>query len=153
MRNSESHQKIILAGDLFPSGKNITLFEEGNVSEIFGEKILDLFKTADFSFFNLEGALTSSNNKQQKTGPSIKVSERCINGIKKLGVNAVMLANNHITDYQYDGFADTIRLLNENGICYIGAGDCLNTIKKNISINVGSRKVCIYNVSELFYNL
>lgn len=152
MQNTEEYHSIVLAGDLFPSGKNISLFEEGNVDLLFGARIVDLFHKADFSFFNLEGTLTSSNNSQEKTGPVIKASEKCIIGIKNLGVNAVMLANNHITDYQKEGFVDTIKLLNKNEIQYVGAGENKVSIKKSISVEIGEKKVCIYNVSELFYN-
>ena len=72
MLNIEDTHRIVLAGDLLPAGKNISLFEEGKVYELFGEKIVELFQNADFSFFNLEGPLTSSSNKQEKTGPVIK---------------------------------------------------------------------------------
>lgn len=152
MLNTAGCHSIVFAGDMLPSGKNISLFEQGDVNTLFGEMILELFQKADFSFFNLEGALTASNNKQEKTGPVIKAPEKCIAGIKNLGVDAVMLANNHIMDYQRDGFADTVRLLDENGIKYIGAGENQKSIKKSISFEIGKRSVCIYNVSELFYN-
>lgn len=147
------HNRIVIAGDLLPSGKNQKLFEEGNAKAIFGEKIIDLFNKADFSIFNLEGPLTDSNKAMEKTGPVIKASKDCIKGINGLGVKGVALANNHITDYQQDGFKDTIKMLGDYGIDYIGAGDNLSTIKKSISLLLGNKKICIYNVSEMFYNI
>lgn len=148
-----SMSRIVIAGDLLPSGKNIKLFEEGNAKAIFGEKIIDLFSKSDFSIFNLEGPLTSSSKVMEKTGPVIKASKECIKGIKGLGVKAVALANNHITDYQKDGYEDTIKLLDDNGIEYLGAGENVGNIKKSISLSLGNRKICIYNVSEQFYNV
>ena len=145
--------QIVIAGDLLPSGKNQKLFEEGNAKAIFGEKIIDLFNNADFSIFNLEGPLTDSNKAMEKTGPVIKASKDCIKGIKGLGVKAVALANNHITDYQEDGFKDTVKLLDDNGIDHLGAGENLGNIKKSISLLLGNKKICIYNVSEMFYNI
>jgi poly-gamma-glutamate synthesis protein (capsule biosynthesis protein) len=145
--------RIVIAGDLLPSGKNIKLFEEGNAQAIFGEKIIDLFSKSDFSIFNLEGPLTDSSKAMEKTGPVIKASKGCIRGIKELGVKAVALANNHITDYQKEGFKDTVKLLDDNGIEYLGAGEKSENIKKSISLSLGNRKICIYNVSEQFYNV
>jgi poly-gamma-glutamate synthesis protein (capsule biosynthesis protein) len=145
--------KIVIAGDLLPSGKNLKLFEEGNAKAIFGEKVIDLFSKSDFSIFNLEGPLTDSSKAMEKTGPVIKASKECIRGIKGLGVKAVALANNHITDYQKDGFKDTVKLLDNNGIEYLGAGENSENIKKSISLSLGNRKICIYNVSEQFYNV
>ena len=151
MSNDVSN-RIVVAGDLFPSGKNIPLFEEGNVKEIFGDGIMELFHSADYSLFNLEGPLTSSTSKQEKTGPVLKASKNCIEGIKGLGVSAVMLANNHITDYGIEGYLDTVSVLNDAGISFIGAGESTDSMKKFLSIEIGRRSVCIYNVSEVFYN-
>ncbi len=153
MQNEDNTYRIVIAGDLLPSGKNQKLFEEGNAKAIFGEKIIDLFNNADFSIFNLEGPLTDSNKAMEKTGPVIKSSKDCIKGIKGLGVKAVALANNHIIDYQKDGFCDTVKLLEDNGIDYLGAGENLSTIKKSISLLLGNKRICIYNVSEMFYNI
>lgn len=144
--------RIVIAGDLLPSGKNLRLFEEGCADTIFGERIINLFSKSDFSIFNLEGPLTDSMNAMEKTGPVIKASKECIKGIKGLGVNAVALANNHITDYQKDGFEDTIKLLDDNGIVYFGSGENVGKIQKSISLSIGNRKICFYNVSEHFYN-
>ena len=145
--------RIVIAGDLLPSGKNLKLFEEGNAKAIFGEKIIDLFSKSDFSIINLEGPLTDSIKAMEKTGPVIKASKECIKGIKGLGVKAVALANNHITDYRKDGYEDTIKLLNDNGIGYLGAGENSENIKKSINLSLGDKKICIYNVSEQFYNV
>ena len=145
--------RIVIAGDLIPSDKNLKLFSEGNSKLIFGEKIIDLFNNSDFSIFNLEGPLTSSSQAMEKTGPAIKAPQVCIKGIKGLGVKAVALANNHITDYQEQGYEDTIRILKENSIDYLGAGESIGHIKKHISLSLGRKKVCIYNVSETFYNI
>ena len=145
--------RIVIAGDLLPSEKNMKLFEEGSAKAIFGEKITDLFSQSNFSIFNLEGPLTESSKAMEKTGPVIKASKGCIRGIKGLGVKAVALANNHITDYQKDGYEDTVKLLDDNGIDYLGAGENSENIKKSISLSLGNRKICIYNVSEQFYNV
>lgn len=145
--------RIVLAGDLIPSGSNVSLFEEGKSEDIFGVEILNLFHQSDFSIFNLEGPLTSFSQPMEKTGPVIKAPKDCIKGIKGLGVKAVALANNHITDYQKKGYEDTINMLNEYGVDYLGAGENCGQIKKHISITLGNKRVCIYNVSETFYNI
>lgn len=151
--NKDNKKRIVIAGDLLPSEKNMKLFEEGSEKAIFGEKITDLFSQSDFSIFNLEGPLTEFSKAMEKTGPVIKASKGCIRGIKGLGVKAVALANNHITDYQKDGYEDTVKLLDDNGIEYLGAGENSENIKKSISLSLGNRKICIYNVSEQFYNV
>ncbi len=143
--------RIAIAGDLLPTGKNVKLFKEGNAEAIFGYKIIELFRDSDYSIFNLEGALTDSNQAMEKTGPSLKAPSATIEGVKSMGVKAVALANNHITDYKKEGFEDTIRLLNEKNINYLGVGYFGDT-KNSLSLSLGGKNICIYNVSELFYN-
>ena len=144
--------RIVIAGDLFPSSENISLFENGDAGTLFGPEVCQLFSEADFSIANLEGALTDSKKKAEKAaGPSLKATRKAIEGIKNLGISAVALANNHITDYGNQGCYDTIETLKNSGIEYFGAGDSISNIQNYLSIVLGDLKICIYNVSETFF--
>ena len=145
--------KIIIAGDLLPSEANVGHYENGNIDILFDQKIQDFFKNADYSIVNLEGALTDSEKKQEKIGPSLKASKRSVRGIKMLGVKCVALANNHITDYLQQGVKDTIDVLDESAIQHVGCGLSKDSINTHISIALGDVRVCIYNVSESFFNI
>jgi poly-gamma-glutamate synthesis protein (capsule biosynthesis protein) len=68
-----------------------------------------------------------------------------------MGVKAVALANNHVTDYGNQGCCDTIDTLKNSGIKYVGAGESISTIKKSLTIELGGQKIGIYNVSETFF--
>ena len=145
--------RILVAGDLLPSEGNVSLFEKGDVSQLFGKEICNLFSSADLSIVNLEGPLTDSNSKMIKDGPVLKASKASVQGIKRLGVSLVALANNHITDYLQDGFLDTIKTLDEVELPFIGAGPDISHIVKYKSFAFGPTKVCISNVSETFFNI
>lgn len=145
--------RILIGGDLLPSGSNVPLFVEGNVEELFGEEILQLFSNSDFSIVNLEGPLTDSTNQQEKAGPVIKAPKACINGIQALGVKAVALANNHITDYGQQGYEDTINTLDHAKIRHIGSGTTHGGVNSHYILNLGVKNICIYNVSERFFNV
>lgn len=144
--------KIVIGGDILPSGKNISLFKEGNANELFGEDICQLFSSADFSIVNLEGPLTDYDEKQEKAGPVIKAPKTCVHGLKALGIKAFSLANNHITDYGQTGYEDTINALENCGIQHVGSGTIIKGVKTNIQILLGTIRVCIYAVSEKFFN-
>ncbi len=144
--------KILIAGDLLPSEGNYSLFEQGDARALFGNEICNMFAEADYSIFNLEGPLTDSDKMLFKDGPGIKAPSQTVNGIKNLGVKAVALANNHTTDFLKKGYEDTVSILEKAGIDYVGAGIDQDSIKTHISVEVGGKKVCIYNVSELFFN-
>ena len=144
--------KIIIAGDLLPSEDNFQRFEQGDIISLFGERICQLFAEADFSILNLEGPLTDATTALEKDGPGIKAPKSTVNGIKKLGIQAVALANNHISDYRQQGYLDTVETLDLAGIQYVGAGADIDHVKKFLSVRVGDKKICVYNVSETFFN-
>ena len=147
--------RIIVAGDLLPSVNNYELFEKGDANELFSEEICRLFADADFSIANLEGPLTDSECPQKKAGPAIKAPTKTVTGIKNLGLSAVALANNHVTDYLQQGVEDTVRVLELSEIKHVGivaGGGNLSGGKKYLSLDEKGKKVCIYNVSETFFN-
>jgi poly-gamma-glutamate synthesis protein (capsule biosynthesis protein) len=147
--------KILVAGDLMPSANNFALFEEGNAEVLFGKELCQMFADADFSIANLEGALTDSTVAQQKDGPSIKAPKATVSGIKKLGLKAVALANNHITDYLQQGIDDTLATLREAGIRHVGIAPRKGSPMppdSHLSITINDKKICIYNVSETLFN-
>lgn len=145
-------KRLIIAGDFFPSDKNVSLFENGKIYDLFDDKIIGLFGQSDFSIINLEGALTTCNKPQKKIGPIIKASPNAVKAFQELGVSAVALANNHVTDYLCQGVADTIETLNKAVIQHVGASSDRETINRSLSIQFEDKKVCIYNVSETFFN-
>ena len=145
--------RILIAGDLLPSPSNKKLFAQGDVKQLYGEKILQLFAEADFSILNLEGAITDRAERIEKNGPRLKTQTDKIEGIKQLGVTAISLANNHSMDLGHQGYIDTINTLDSAGIAHVGAGLNQNCIEKYLSINLGPKKVCIYSVSETFFNI
>ena len=148
----EGSLKILIAGDLLPSEGNISLFEGGNVKELFGEEICNKFSSSDFSIFNLEGPLTDSQSALGKEGPCIKAPVSTIAGIKALGVSAVALANNHIVDFGDQGYIETVNVLDKFGIQYVGAGKDTPHVNKYLSFSAKGVNICIYNVSETIFN-
>jgi len=84
-------------------------------------KIADELKKADILFGNLEGPIS---DKGKKVGSiySFRSDPKAIEGLKYAGFDIFSLANNHMFDYQRVAFEDTMRILEENGIDYVGAG-------------------------------
>lgn len=144
---------IIIVGDLLPAKENAVDFESANVKALFDDRLCGLFADADFSIANLEGPLTDCSQSQEKIGPVLKARKATANGIKALGITAVALANNHVTDYGQQGMQDTLDTLDSYGIAHVGAGLNISCINTHISMQYGGGNICIYNVSETFFNV
>lgn len=91
----------------------------------------------------------------KKRGPNLASSSMVVEVLKKLNVAGVCLANNHMMDYGKKALADTIFLLDENGIAHTGAGQNLDEALNPISICVNNKTISILNfgwdVEETIY--
>lgn len=143
---------VLIAGDIIPR-RNYELFSEGKVDQLFAPEILELFRNADFRICNLEGALTESEEKLPKCGPSIKAPPETALTLHSLGIDCVTLANNHITDFGTSGYLDTCKTLEKNGIQYFGAGHSINDIQTHFSTVLHGRRITFYAVSETVFNI
>jgi len=143
---------IIIVGDLFPTEQNNHLFSKGDVSSLFGNKIVNIFAEADFCICNLEGALTDQLERCRKTGPIKVANTKSIEAYKNLGIDCCMLANNHVTDGGHLGTIETMKTLDEANIQHIGAGENIDSIKHSFVKEFEGIKIGFYNVGETMYN-
>lgn len=84
-------------------------------------KIKKEFEKADIVFGNLEGPIS---DKGQKVGSkySFRAEPEAVEGLKYAGFNILSLANNHAFDYGREALEQTMEILKEQGIEYVGAG-------------------------------
>ena len=144
--------RIIISGDLFPTEKNASFFSSGDIESLFGTRICKLFSDSDLAICNLEGALTDHDERCVKTGPVKVASTSTIQAYKQLGIDYCMLANNHVTDGGHQGLLDTMRVLEDTGIGYIGAGRDESSIVRSFIKEIDGIFLGVYNVSETMYN-
>lgn len=145
--------KIIIGGDLVPTNSNKEEFINGNIENIVDSKIINILKNANYRIFNLETPLTNTNNPISKEGPNLKAEVDTIKGISKINPDLVTIGNNHILDYGEEGLRDTIKLLEENAINFVGAGKNLDDAKKPFIIELENMKIGVYACTEHEYTL
>lgn len=92
----------------------------------FGKNFEKILEDADEVILNLECTITDI-----KVSPLVKTNKNhlysaqedgTISALKALNVSTVMLANNHAVDFGKAGLMDTIRVLEDANIKYIGGG-------------------------------
>jgi len=127
---------ILIGGDFFTDKINIQPLI----------KVEHLFIKADLSIINLEGPITNSNKPILKTGPSLKMDSSIIDCLKS--VDIVTLANNHIKDYGQTGIEDTLKLLEDNKIEYLGGGKDLQQAQKIIYKTIKGVRISFVNIAE-----
>lgn len=140
--------KIVFAADMAATAANEDLFIKGDVEKITDKPILEYLAKFDFRVMNIEMALTETNDPIVKCGPNIKASKKAINAINKFNPSLALLSNNHVLDFGEAGLRDTVEVLSENGIPYIGAGENLADSRVPYILEQDGKKVGIYNCGE-----
>ncbi|GHT84425.1 hypothetical protein FACS1894137_07440 [Spirochaetia bacterium] len=112
---------LAAAGDLMLGrGAGDILLREGP-GGVFGEKAAAMLIEADLAIVNLEGALSDRGSRVEKTY-NFRFPPVMAGALKDAGIDAVLLANNHIYDFGPDAFMDTLSHLEGAGIGILGAG-------------------------------
>lgn len=134
--------RFLITGDLvvnqeYDPEKNIDL------------QLVKLFESSDFNIVNLEAPVTQSENKIIKTGPHLKANKNStLETLKKLNINIVALANNHIKDYGEKGVMDTIDFCSNNDVKAIGAGRNSKEAAQTTILETPEGKIALINIAE-----
>jgi poly-gamma-glutamate capsule biosynthesis protein CapA/YwtB (metallophosphatase superfamily) len=83
--------------------------------------IKEKLEEGDLLFGNLEGSISDRGNRVGSIY-SFRFRPEAISGLTFAGFDMLSLANNHMLDYQRIALEDTMNILRENGIDYVGAG-------------------------------
>ena len=102
--------------------------------------VADVFRQADFGFVNLETPVAPSHSHGSKPF-QFDAPINLLQALKSSGVKIVSVANNHVFDQGYAGFAETQDHLREQGILFTGAGSTAETAWKPVILEKNGIKV------------
>lgn len=139
---------IIIGADIVPTTSNVQFFENGEVNELIDERLRILLNDADYRILNLEVPLTDKQDPILKCGPNLIASTRSVEAIKKMKIDLLTLANNHIMDQGAQGLSSTIETLEKAHISYVGAGENLEEAAKPVFFTIKGIKYGIYACAE-----
>jgi len=143
--------KMLLLGDVCPTNETAPLFAQKDITTLFSD-VVTLFEKADYSFVNLECALTDSDNAIAKFGPNLKAPAETAQVLKELGVDCCGLSNNHVFDFGIPGVRDTLKNLEEAGLEWTGFGENYEDSRKDHVIERNGEKIAIITVCEHEYS-
>ncbi len=112
-------------------------------------KIKDFLDTFDLRFANLESPI-SDQGWNQGSMYSFRADPKVVEGLTFAGLNVLSIANNHIWDWGSPALVQTARILKENGIVPIGAGEDEAAANKLIIIERGATKIGFLAYTTLY---
>lgn len=150
-------EKIRLAflGDIMPGG----LLHYQSIDFI-NDDVLEYLEEFDLRIATLECAIGDDFeyyknllNEQQKNKNIVYALNEDINKLKKLKIDIVTIANNHISDLGEAGLLNTIDILNQNNIKFCGAGRNVDEASKPVVTECRGKTISFIGCSELLNGL
>ena len=133
---------LFFCGDIMPGG--VLPYQDKYITQ----ELLDYMHDFDFRIGTLEAAIGTNlpydSVKMAGRQNVVYARNEDFFRIIEMGFDVVSLANNHVWDLGEDGLRNTIRLLQENGIQYCGAGMDIEEASKPAVIEKNGLKTAIF---------
>jgi len=130
---------ILIVGDIVNTTKTESFIDS---------KLEKVINDQDFAICNFEAPVDGKGGKFEKAGPNISQKTHTIEILKKSGFNLLLLANNHMYDYGFEGLRDTISLARKHKLDVIGAGTSFKEAYTPFIKEFNGLKIGFVNASE-----
>ncbi|MDR0600891.1 MAG: CapA family protein [Treponema sp.] len=121
------------------------LFDEGPAG-IFGGTA-EMLAGSDIALVNLEGCVSGRGEKIKKSF-NFRFAPKTAKALADAGIDAVLVANNHIYDYGETAFLDTLVHLKEAGLGILGAGLDDDEASRPAVFDVDGEEVRVYGLAS-----
>jgi len=138
--------EVIITSDWAPIREFAPVIAE-DPEAVYGD-LMPVLRAGDLRITNLECPLTFEGAPVWKSGSVLKGSAGHVRGLTSVPFEVVTLANNHVFDYGFDGFDQTIRLLDDHRIRWLGAGRTSEEAYRPLAIDLNGIRLGIVNFSE-----
>ena len=138
---------LIAVGDLSLNGNYHRWFQKRAI-EFPVREILANWKLADAVVANLESPVTTAG----RVAPAkcvLRGASQTADFLKRAGIRAVNLANNHAMDFGPSGLADSIRCLNDAGIEHCGGGSDELSARSPSILEIRGQRIAIHGFCDV----
>lgn len=142
--------RIIAVGDIMLS-RTVGLKIKNNSIYYPFELTRGITSAADLTFGNLETTLATTGERLPGKGIWFRAVPEAAEGLKDAGFDVLSLANNHILDYDTPALIETMEVLEQKHIGYVGAGRNLEQARRPIIVIKDGIRVGFLAYNE-FYN-
>ena len=137
--------EISIGGDLCltEDGFVIDHYDEvdENLETCISPELLDVMNQSDIFYINHEYTISDRGEPLAGKAYTFRAEPKRMNILQEMGTDIVSLANNHVFDYGADALNDTVDLLEDAGIAYVGGGRNIEEAKRPVYFIVNGIKI------------
>ncbi|MCR5098637.1 MAG: CapA family protein [Lachnospiraceae bacterium] len=123
--------------------------EVGGIDKCFSSDLMEIMQGADVFVVNNEFCYSTRGEPTPGKDYTFRADPRRVEALKELGTDLACLANNHVFDYGADALTDTLQILRDADMPYIGAGENLQEAERIQYYIAGGRKIAIVNATQI----
>ena len=150
--NGEYDFTLCFAGDInfdesWPTTKYLDTCKNG-ILDCISPELVEKMQGADIMWINNEFTYSERGSAMSGKQYTFRANPSRVENLKKLGVDIVGLANNHVYDYGKNAFLDTLDTLENACIPYVGAGRNLDAAKSPVYLEADGKTVAFVAASR-----
>ena len=111
--------------------------------------LIEMMQTSDILMINNEFVYSDYKVPLEGKAYTFRADLDRVSVLKELGTDFVSLANNHTYDFGKEGLLDTMEVLDEAAIAYIGAGKNMEEAQKIIYYVANGKKIAFVSATEI----
>lgn len=136
----------IFAGDFSP--REVNADDVAARAEEIVSEVKTVFENCDLRILQLEFTVTDKDTPIPKSGPNHRAHAGCLKLPQALGIDTVLLANNHTGDYGDEGLLDTLKYCKEAGFQSVGAGENAAAAAAPLMMERNGLRIALLNQAE-----
>ena len=143
---------IAFAGDiLFDERYGIMtrVGKSGSIEDGIDSALIAEMQGADIMMINNEFPYSDRGQPLEEKQFTFRAKPSSVSYLNDLGVDIVSLANNHAYDYGEDALLDTMDILKDAGIAYVGAGHDLAEARRPVCYIVNDMKIAVISATQI----
>lgn len=136
--------EVVIAGDICFAEDGFVLDHYDTVNDLskcISSRILEMSNAADVFYLNHEYVVSERGEPLEGKLYTFRAQPKRMALLEEMGTDLVSLANNHVYDYGEDALLDTMDLLDEAKIPYVGGGRDIEEAKRPAYFVVNGMKI------------
>ena len=129
----------------------IRVFRENgeDVNAVMGDEVLSTLQGVDIMMANNEFPYSDRGEPTPDKTYTFRAKPETVNIMNELGVDIVSLANNHAYDYGPDALSDSVDILNEAKLPFVGAGKNYEEASKPAYFTVYDKRIAYVSATQI----
>lgn len=122
--------------------------QENGIYDCIDPKLIGMMQEADLMCLNMEFSMSSVGSPMEGKAYTFRADPSRAAILQELGVDLVNLANNHVYDYGTDAFLDTLSVLKNEELPYVGAGADAQEAERPFYIELEGKRIAVVSATR-----